>query len=410
MRDWRPARSALTGLALALGLAMAGCMGFGDDSPPVTKAEAPAPQSSAPAQQPMGVATRYDSGRGGSAQAVPREPQTQSAGTTPTPPQAPPGVATKDASSPKGAAEARMATAAPQAINSGITQLPPDVPGVAPRAAGRNPVRATISGGGSDAAQIPVAPPPAASAQLAAPAAAPAPAPAAPAPAAATSTSSVAAALAAAPPPLPASAQPASAQPAPQRQQDAYQGVQTRAVTRNSNKMSEGSPIPDREQAAPKPVDKTPVTAFYQPPPTDLPKLPGAGGTQTASAAAKPPEPLPLPAGIDIAAAGVSILDVFRKDNKIAALVTRVDDVYADRSAQVALEYAQDRTPRPWTNPDTGTAGTITPTKTYAKDGTYCREFAQTIELHQKGDVKATAQTPSQVACRQSTGRWKFLP
>ena len=154
------------------------------------------------------------------------------------------------------------------------------------------------------------------------------------------------------------------------------------------------------------------MTSFSQAKPSDIPRLPGAGGTQTASAPAKPADPLPMPAGLDLAAAGVSVLDVFRKDNKIAPLVTRADDVYADRSAQLALEYTQDRTQRPWINPDSGTSGGIMPVKTYVKDGTYCREFAQTIETREKGsaEVKAVAEAKGQIACRQPAGRWKFLP
>lgn len=368
MRAFIPLPGGLTaaGLALALGPLLAGCLGLlgGGDTPPATKAEAPQPQSS---------------------------------GTTPAPPQAPPGVATRDASSPKGFAEARMATPAPQAIRSGMTQLPPETPGVAPRAAGRNPTYANITGA-SGAAPIPVAPPSAAASP------APADAPA----------SSVAASLALAPPSLPAAtaqSQAANAQPAP-RQQQAYQGVQPRSATRGGNKMSEGSPIPDREQAVSKPIDKSPVTSFYQPTPGELPKLPGAGGAQTASAPAKPAEPLPLPAGIDPAAQGVPILDVFRKDGKLAQFLTRVDDVYAERSAQLALEYTRDRAQRPWTNPDTGSSGTVGPTKTYVKDGAYCREYALTVEARQNGsaDVKGAAQTAGQIACRQANGRWKFLP
>ena len=83
----------------------------------------------------------------------------------------------------------------------------------------------------------------------------------------------------------------------------------------------------------------------------------------------------------------------------------------AERSGQLALEYANDGSRRPWSNPETGTTGTITPTKTFqSKDGAYCREYDQTIQIRQRGskDIKGQG-SANGVACRQANGRWKFL-
>lgn len=56
-----------------------------------------------------------------------------------------------------------------------------------------------------------------------------------------------------------------------------------------------------------------------------------------------------------------------------------------------------------WKNPDNGNTYTVTPTKTYKKDNTYCREFTQTATIADK---------PQQIygtACRQPDGTWKVV-
>lgn len=109
--------------------------------------------------------------------------------------------------------------------------------------------------------------------------------------------------------------------------------------------------------------------------------------------------------------AEVAMLDVFRSQLPAAAkLLDKTDDVYAERSAQLALEYDKDGLSRPWTNPVTGTTGAVTPTRTFKKADTYCREYSQTIQLRQRGskDVKGQAEAKAGVACRQADGKWKF--
>jgi len=108
----------------------------------------------------------------------------------------------------------------------------------------------------------------------------------------------------------------------------------------------------------------------------------------------------------------VAMLDVYRKQLGAGKMLDKADDVYAERSAQLALEYAGDGARRPWSNPETGTTGTVTPTRTYQdKDGAYCREYQQTIQIRQRGskDIKGQGEATGGVACRQANGRWKFL-
>lgn len=136
----------------------------------------------------------------------------------------------------------------------------------------------------------------------------------------------------------------------------------------------------------------------------------GSAGTPPPTTIASAPPPAEAKADPD--AAGISMLDVYRKQLAAGKSLDKSDDVYAERSAQLALEYAGDGSQRPWTNPETGTTGTIKPTKTYQdKDGTYCREFEQTIQIRQRGskDIKGAAEAKGGLACRGQNGKWKFL-
>lgn len=143
-----------------------------------------------------------------------------------------------------------------------------------------------------------------------------------------------------------------------------------------------------------------------------LPGLPVAGqqtaAPNTTQTAAATTAAAPTAAAAD--APEVALLDVFRTQMAAGKALSRSDDVYAERSAQLALEYDKDGMPRPWTNPETGTNGTVTPTRTYQENRTYCREFAQTIQIRERGskDIKGQADAKNGVACRQPDGKWKF--
>ncbi len=78
-------------------------------------------------------------------------------------------------------------------------------------------------------------------------------------------------------------------------------------------------------------------------------------------------------------------------------------DQLAMRKATVnALEYSKSNSITNWSNPDSGNAGNVTPTRTFQMaDGTYCREYTSKIE------VAGSSETAYGTACRQADGSWK---
>jgi surface antigen len=80
------------------------------------------------------------------------------------------------------------------------------------------------------------------------------------------------------------------------------------------------------------------------------------------------------------------------------------DREYAARSAYTALEYQRSGARSEWYNPDTGHAGSLTPTQTYqVASGSYCREFTQTIT------VGGRTRHGYGTACRQPDGSWRIV-
>ena len=72
------------------------------------------------------------------------------------------------------------------------------------------------------------------------------------------------------------------------------------------------------------------------------------------------------------------------------------------QAAHRAFETVPSGTAVPWTNPDSGHSGTVTPTRTYqAASGAYCREYQQTALINGK-EERAYGK-----ACRQPDGSWK---
>jgi len=75
-----------------------------------------------------------------------------------------------------------------------------------------------------------------------------------------------------------------------------------------------------------------------------------------------------------------------------------------ERMTQQALERSRSGTVSTWTDPDTGHGGSAVPVETWqASDGTYCREYRQTIRIG--GQVTEGYGT----ACRQPDGRWQIV-
>jgi len=79
------------------------------------------------------------------------------------------------------------------------------------------------------------------------------------------------------------------------------------------------------------------------------------------------------------------------------------DRVLAERNASWALEYAPSGTAEEWRNPDSGHRGSFTPLRTYRDEGTYCREYQQTVVIG--GEERQAFGT----ACRQPDGSWRIV-
>lgn len=79
---------------------------------------------------------------------------------------------------------------------------------------------------------------------------------------------------------------------------------------------------------------------------------------------------------------------------------SKMDEADKMKAAQ-ALESTPTGQHSTWTNPDTGTKYTMTPTNTYEASGTPCRDF--TVDANVDGKPEKVSGT----ACRQSDGSWK---
>lgn len=75
-----------------------------------------------------------------------------------------------------------------------------------------------------------------------------------------------------------------------------------------------------------------------------------------------------------------------------------------ERTSQRALETASPGQALPWSNPETGASGSITPNNYYkTASGQYCREYTQTI------NVGGRTEEGVGTACRQPDGSWKIV-
>ena len=89
---------------------------------------------------------------------------------------------------------------------------------------------------------------------------------------------------------------------------------------------------------------------------------------------------------------------------EIGKSLDRADQLAMQHETQNTLETAPSGTTNTWHNPDSGNSGTVTPTKTYQQgDGTYCREFQQTVTVGGK------TQDAFGTACRQPDGSWQIV-
>lgn len=88
----------------------------------------------------------------------------------------------------------------------------------------------------------------------------------------------------------------------------------------------------------------------------------------------------------------------------IGQSLDKADMQYYENSAQNALEHNQVGQTLPWSNPQTGNSGYITPTSQYqTASGQFCREYTQSI------NVGGRVEEGVGRACRQPDGSWRIV-
>jgi len=88
--------------------------------------------------------------------------------------------------------------------------------------------------------------------------------------------------------------------------------------------------------------------------------------------------------------------------NSIGNSLDELDKIKMQKTNQRTLERARDGQVITWNNPNTGNSGTVKPTRTFKHNGSYCREYQQTVTIDGK------TQNAYGKACRQSDGSWKI--
>jgi len=90
--------------------------------------------------------------------------------------------------------------------------------------------------------------------------------------------------------------------------------------------------------------------------------------------------------------------------SEVGKSLDKADLAYMNQTQQVALETAPSGTSTGWQNPDSGNSGAIVPQPAVQQaDGTYCREFQQTIT------VGGNTETAYGQAYRQPDGQWEII-
>jgi surface antigen len=88
---------------------------------------------------------------------------------------------------------------------------------------------------------------------------------------------------------------------------------------------------------------------------------------------------------------------------QIGASLDETDRLYAEQTYYNALESQPTGYTSSWRNPNSGNYGTVTPTRTYVRGGTDCRDYEQTIY------VQGRPQTGVGTACRNPDGTWSIV-
>ena len=107
--------------------------------------------------------------------------------------------------------------------------------------------------------------------------------------------------------------------------------------------------------------------------------------------------------GGQLVAVGVGTMLGAIVGSEVGKSLDRADKLAMAYAQHEALEYGHSGSTTSWENPDSGNSGEIVPKPAYQQaDGTYCREFAQTITVGGK------MQSAYGTACRQPDGTWKL--
>ena len=89
--------------------------------------------------------------------------------------------------------------------------------------------------------------------------------------------------------------------------------------------------------------------------------------------------------------------------SEVGKSLDRADRTHMANSSQTALERTPSGQTTAWRNPDSGTSGTFTPTRTYQDQGRDCREYQQTIVVGGKNETAIGR------ACRNADGTWQVI-
>jgi surface antigen len=101
---------------------------------------------------------------------------------------------------------------------------------------------------------------------------------------------------------------------------------------------------------------------------------------------------------------GVGVLGGALLGGMLGRSVEPADEAHAQAGTVQALEQAPVGQTITWENPQSGNAGTVTPTRQYTdQGGQTCREFRQTINVGGKMEEGYGK------ACAQPDGRWKIV-
>lgn len=88
----------------------------------------------------------------------------------------------------------------------------------------------------------------------------------------------------------------------------------------------------------------------------------------------------------------------------VGARMDETDRLRMQQAQVQSLEYSRVGDSTNWSNPDTGSSGSVSPVRTYQNaEGQYCREFQQEVT------VGGQAEQLFGTACREADGSWRIV-